>query len=221
MRNLFPSIISVSSKPAVYLGFLCMFLFVLSIHGQTKMNPQEAVALRTKVKSVAETTETISSDFTQYKHLDFLSNDIESKGTLAFKAPDLVKWEYTKPFSYAVLFKNQKLYINDEGNKSNMDLSSNQLFKQLNQLITASIRGDMFDDEAFRISYFRQDNGSLVHFMPKDKQFAEFIKAFHITFNQEGEVDEVKMIEPSGDYTHIVFSNRTQNQPLPDAVFTQ
>ena len=185
------------------------------------MTSSEATTLRSKVKVQAEKTKTISSDFTQYKHLDFLSNDIESNGKLAFKAPDLVKWEYTKPFAYTILFKDQTLYINDNGNKSNMDLGSNKIFKQLNQLITSSIRGDMFDEEQFNISYFEQDSGNVVHFFPKDKQFAEFIQAFHITFNSTGEVDQVKMIEPSGDYTQIIFSNRSLNQPLSDADFAQ
>ncbi len=185
------------------------------------MSGTEAKALRTLVKTQANATRTISSSFTQYKHLDFLTNDIESKGKMAFKAPDLVKWEYTEPFAYSVLFKDQKLYIDDAGQKSDMDLSSSKVFKQLNTLITASIRGDMFDENAFDISYFKQEKGSLVHFFPKDEQFADFIKAFHITFNMQGEVDKVKMIEPSDDYTLIVFSDRKQNQSLPDAVFAQ
>ena len=42
--------------------------------------------------------------------------------------------------------------------------------------------------------------------MPKDAQFAEFIKAFHLTFNPAGRSHRVKMIEPSDDYTQIVFS---------------
>mgnify|MGYP000580841620 CR=1 FL=1 len=168
-----------------------------------------------------EKTKTITADFTQYKHLDFLSNDIESSGKLAFKAPNMVKWEYVKPFAYSVLFKNETLFINDNGNKSDMDLGSNKLFKQLNQLITASIKGDMFDASEFEVSYFVMDRNSEVHFNPKDKQFAEFIKSFHITFNTKGEVQEVKMIEPSEDYTKIVFSNRTTNQPISDAVFAQ
>lgn len=217
-KCLFPVSIA---KTRIFTGFLLFFLFCFGLSAQTKMGMAEATELRTKVKSLSESTQTITSDFTQYKHLDFLSEDIESKGTLAFKAPDLVKWEYTMPFAYSILFKNQMLYINDDGNKSNMDLGGNKIFKQLNQLITASIRGDMFDDAEFDIDYYTKDGGSLVHFIPKDAQFAEFIRAFHITFNTSGEVVEVKMIEPSGDYTQIVFSNRSQNQPLSDAVFAQ
>jgi len=185
------------------------------------MNALEADALRTMVKKKAATTKTITSDFTQYKHLDFLANDIQSNGKLAFKAPNMVSWKYVSPFAYTVLFKNEKLYINDAGNKSNMDLSSNKLFKQLNQLITASISGDMFISEEFEISYFKIDGESLVYFTPKDAQFAEFIKAFHISFSKTGAVTKVKMIEPSDDYTQIIFTNRIENQAISNAVFTQ
>ena len=185
------------------------------------MTPTEAVALKTKVKTRAEAISTVMSEFTQYKHLDFLSDDIVSQGKLAFKVPNLVKWEYTEPFAYSVLFKNETLFINDDGNKSNMDVGSNKIFKQLNQLITASIRGDMFDDNEFNIKYFKINDSSLVYFLPKDEQFSKFIKAFHLTFNANGDVIEVKMIEPSDDYTHIKFTDRVVNKTLSDAVFTE
>ena len=173
------------------------------------------------MKALSKTTETISSDFVQYKHLDFLSNDIKSTGKLAFKSPDKVKWEYVTPFEYSVIFKNETLYINDNGNKSVMDMGSNKIFKQLNQLITASIKGDLFDADEFTVSYFKKEKKSEAHFEPTDPEFREFIKSFQIIFNSKGEVEEVKMIEPSDDYTQIIFSNRTTNQPLSDAVFAQ
>jgi outer membrane lipoprotein-sorting protein len=183
------------------------------------MNTSEADALKVKVRAQAEATETILSDFVQYKHLDFLSNDIISTGKLAFKTPDKVKWEYVTPFLYTVIFKNETLYINDSGNKSAMDIGSNKIFKQLNQLITASISGDLFDAEAFTVSYFKKEKKSEAHFEPTDPEFREYIKSFQIIFNSKGEVAEVKMVEPSDDYTLIIFSNRTTNQPLSDAVF--
>ena len=197
-----------------------LFFMVFATHAQTKMSESEASALKSKVKALAFSTKTISSDFTQYKHLDFLDNDIETSGKLAFKAPDLVKWEYVEPFKYSVLFKNEKLYINDEGNKSDIDIGSNKMFKQLNTLIISSVKGDMFDDESFFIEYFKQDTLSIVHFNPKDKKFSKYIKAFHITFNSKGDVIQVKMIEPSEDYTKIVFSNKILNLDLDETVFT-
>ena len=192
-----------------------------NLTAQTKMSSSEVAVLKAKVRAQSETTETISSDFVQYKHLDFLSNDIESTGKLAFKAPDKIKWEYVTPFVYSVIFKNEKLYINDSGNKSALDMGSNKIFKQLNQLITASIKGDLFDAEEFTVTYFKKERKSEAHFEPTDPEFREFIKSFHIIFNNNGEVEEVKMIEPSDDFTQIIFSNRTTNQPLSDAIFAQ
>lgn len=202
------------------LVFIAILTISANLFAQSPMSDQEASALKTLVKTRAATTKTISSDFTQYKHLDFLDNDVVTKGQLAFKSPNLIKWSYIDPFKYSVIFKNETLYINDEGNKSNVDIGSNKMFKQLNKLIINSVKGDMFDDEAFSIDYFKKDNSSLVQFTSKDKNLSKYISAFHITFNTEGDVEQVKMIEPSGDYTKIVFSNRVLNSPIDDAIFS-
>lgn len=198
-----------------------IFLFIaINIQSQTKMTSAEAQALKTLVKKQATTTTTINSDFTQYKHLDFLSNDIITKGKLAFKAPNLVKWEYIEPYNYTVIFKNETLYINDEGKKNQVNIGSNKLLKELNNLIINSIKGDMFDDNAFNITYFKKEKNSEVHFVPKDKKSSKYISTFQISFNNNGDVIEVKMVELSGDFTKIVFKNKTLNQPIADAIFT-
>lgn len=211
---------SAQASARICAGLLFAFLFSINLQAQTKMSNVEAKALEAKVKDLAASTTTITSDFVQYKHMDFLSNDIESKGKLSYKSPNLVKWEYVKPFVYSVLFMNETMFINNEGDKSNVDIGGNKLFKQLNKLITDSVKGDMFDASEFTITYFKKENNDEVHFAPKDASFAGYIKTFHITFNEIGEVIAVKMVEPSNDYTQIIFSNRKTNQTLPDAVFS-
>ncbi|WP_108868878.1 LolA family protein [Aquimarina aquimarini] len=200
--------------------FIFLLLFITTtLAAQTKMSTIEANALKEKVKTYASTINTISSDFTQYKHLDFLANDIVTSGKMAFKTPNMVKWEYSKPFKYSVVFKNQSLYINDNGNKNTIDIGSSEQFKQLNKLIINSVKGDMFDTNEFSINYYKKGKNSEVHFNPRDEKFKTFIKVFHITFNTKGDVIEVKMIEPSDDYTTIIFNNRTINTPLADEIF--
>lgn len=196
-----------------------LFFIVSTVHSQQKMNTVEANALKEKVKIQAAQTETITSDFVQYKHLDFLANDIITKGNLNFKTPNMVKWSYVDPFVYSVIFKDENLYINDEGQKSDVNLSSSKLFKQLNKLIVNSVKGDMFDDKEFDISYFKTATTSDVHFVPLNNKISKYIKAFHIQFNNKGDVIEIKMIEPSDDYTKILFSNRILNKTVSDAVF--
>ncbi|MCF6306411.1 MAG: outer membrane lipoprotein carrier protein LolA [Flavobacteriaceae bacterium] len=202
--------------------FLGMLFLTFGANAQeVKMNASEISSFKNQIKEVSEKTKTITSDFIQYKHLDFLTEDIKTSGKMTFKAPNWVKWEYTKPYQYSVIFKDNVLLINDGGTKSDVKISSSKLFKQLNKLIINSVTGDMFDEEQFDILYSKTENYNKVILTSKDKNFAKFIKTFELHFNKKtGAVIEVKMIEPSEDFTKIIFSNRVDNSTLSDAIFT-
>lgn len=201
--------------------FFLFLLIVVTVNGQTKLTAEQATALQQKVKARAAETKTITSDFTQYKRLQVLNNDVVSNGILAYQKPGLIKWEYQKPNTYSVLFKGDKLYINDNGKKNDVNLGKNKRFQQLNKLIAGSITGDMFITDEFEIFYFKNGKGNEAHFKPKDKRFGKFIAKFVLVFSVEGDVDVVKMIEPSGDYTKIIFSNSVTNKSIDASVFSQ
>lgn len=198
-----------------------MLIHLSSLTAQESLSPNEIRELRNRVQEQADTTRSIQSSFTQIRHLDFLSNDIISKGTLYFKAPNQVKWAYTEPYNYSVLFKNTTLYINDEGNKSEVDLGGSKLFQELNKLIVSSIQGNMFDENRYDISYFKEASDYQVHFKPKDSKLAQQIAVFQLLFKRNGSVSGLRLVESSGDYTDIVFAKRKINEPIPDSVFSQ
>ncbi|ASO06158.1 MULTISPECIES: LolA family protein [Arenibacter] len=204
-----------------------LFLVVLIAHTslllaqESKMNNTEIAEFKAKINETSKATTTIQSNFTQYKHLDFLSNDITTQGKMAFKVPNMVKWEYTEPFKYSIIFKDDKLIINDSGTKSNMDLGNSALFKKINQLIVNSVKGNLFQDSDFTMSYFKSSKYYKVIFIPKDEKIKSYIASFILFFDkQQADVMEVKMVEPTNDYTRIVFSDRLINKPLDNEVFT-
>lgn len=201
---------------------LLLFIIGGSIQAQeTAMNSAETTAFKEKVISEAKNTKTIKSDFVQYKHLDFLADDVKTSGKMIFKAPNLVKWEYTNPYQYSVVFKEDQLLINDGGTKSKVDIGNSKLFKNLNQLIVNSVKGNMFDDEAFKVSFFEASKYYKAVFIPKDKKIAQYIASFELLFNKnDAQVYEVKMVEPSKDFTRIIFSNRVLNSTINDSVFS-
>ncbi|MDC9723559.1 MAG: outer membrane lipoprotein carrier protein LolA [Urechidicola sp.] len=199
-----------------------LFLFVAIGFGQeVELSQQESEELRTNIKLQSESKNTIKSEFVQLKHLDFLSNDIESSGMLYYKSPNSIKWEYQKPFKYSATFLGDKLYINDAGKKSDLDLSSNKAFKSLNSLVVRSVKGDLFDATEFEITYFKTAQNYSVHFVPKDKKLHAFISEFVIGFSKTTfDVISVKMFENTEDYTLLIFKNQEFNNPISDAVFT-
>jgi len=202
--------------------YIYIIFFTLGVNAQqAQMSQTEINNFKKKIKAVAENTKTILSDFTQYKHLEFLSNDIKTSGKMAFKAPNLVKWEYTNPYKYSVIFKEDQLLINDDGKKSDVKIGGSKMFKKLNQLIVNSVSGNMFDNNEFDISYYKTAGFYRVLFTSKDKNLSKYIKQFILHFSKkELTVIEVKMVEPSNDYTQIIFKNRKENIVLKDEVFT-
>lgn len=207
-------------KNSVLYVFLLIAAAFTANAQEQKMSPAEITAFKNAVNATAKNTKTLTTDFVQYKHMDFLSKDIETSGKMIFKAPGMLLWQYTKPYQYSVVFKNNKISINDAGKKSEMNIGNSKMFSKLNKMIVGSVNGDMFDENEFTISYFKAEGHNITRLVPKDAALKKYIKQMDLHFDKKGNmVSQVKMTEPSGDYTTIVFKNKTTNAPVADSVF--
>lgn len=187
---------------------------------EQKMTNSEITAFKNEVTKETKNIKSLKTDFVQYKHMDFLSKDIETSGKMAFKAPNLLNWQYTKPYQYSIVFKNNKIYINDQGNKSTVDAKS-KMFEKINKLIVGSVSGNMFDDNEFTIVYYKTKDYNIAKLFPKTSTIKKYIKEVNLFFPEnESTVSQVKLIEPSGDYTKIVFKNKQVNAKIDDSAFT-
>ena len=64
--------------------------------------------VETKLNNASAQTSTITCDFTQEKHLEYLDETIISKGKFWFKKENRLRWEYMTPFKYLILLTNGK-----------------------------------------------------------------------------------------------------------------
>ncbi|WPO80153.1 outer membrane lipoprotein carrier protein LolA [Flavobacterium sp. KACC 22761] len=203
------------------IAFLILFISSNLFAQEQKMTDAEIASFKQDVNVVAKKIKTLSTDFVQYKHLDFLSKDIETSGKMVFKEPALLSWQYKKPYNYSIVFKNGKILINDEGKKSAVDIGNSKIFARINKLIIGSVSGNMFDDKEFTISYFKLKGQNLAKFIPKDATLKKYIKQIELTFDkEEATVVQVKLLESSEDYTRIVLKNKVINAKIDDSVFT-
>ncbi len=208
---------------------LKVFLVLLFINGccfgsygqEQKMSDTEIAVFKQSVSVVSKKITSLTTDFVQYKHLDFLAKDIETSGKMIFKQPNSLLWQYKKPYSYSIVFKNGKILINDEGKKSAVDMGNSKLFGKINKLIVGSVSGDLFDDKEFTISYFKNKDQNVTRFIPKDATLKKYIKQIELTFDkQDATVVQVKLMESSDDYTRIVLKNKIINAKVDEAIFT-
>ncbi len=203
--------------------FTILFLFFMTatfFAQEQKMSSSEITNFKVMIEKESKTIKTIKTDFVQYKHMDFLSKDIETSGKMSFKTPNLLNWQYTKPYTYSIVFKNNKIYINDQGKRNVIDAGSSKMFEKINKMIVGSISGTMFDDKEFTISYFKTKDFYITKLIPKTKDIQKYINQIDLYFLlNDVTVSQVKLNEPSGDYTKIFFKNKALNAKIDDSVF--
>ncbi|AZA55483.1 LolA family protein [Chryseobacterium sp. G0201] len=186
----------------------------------TAMTAAEAKAFVTKVSSETKEIKTLQSDFTQTKKMDFLDKNIVTYGRMSLKTPNILSWKYTKPYQYSIIFKDNKIFINDQGKKSSVDAKS-KTFEKINKLIVGSSNGKMFNDPEFSVAYLKNANYNVAKFTPKSAQLLKYIKQIELSFPKgQSTVSQVNMTEASGDTTNIVFKNTKINAPISASEFS-
>lgn len=204
-----------------YLLFLAAFLIGYNSFAQDFQPMKDSKTFQKKLHTIAAETNSLQSDFVQIKHLAVLSEDIESNGKLSYKASNKLRWEYTSPLEYLIILKDGKVSIKDEGKVSSYDLSGNKTFQKINEMMIGSIQGDLLVNEA-DYSYDFQENSTtyLVVMSPKQEKVKEFMKSINIYFSKKDySVEQVKMLEQSGDYTLMKFKNKKTNASISDKTF--
>jgi len=198
-----------------------VFFLILSGLSFAQMNSAEIKKLKENINSATSNLTSLQSDFTQTKHLDFMENDVKSSGKLYFKSKSKIRWEYTSPFHYYVIFNNEKMFVNDNGKKKETELSSSKLLKDLSKIMLGTVNGSgVLDETKFKISYSKTGNDYLAKMVPTDKTYKKYIKQIDLTFDGKSFLlKKIKTTEPSLDYTLIEFTNQKKNSAVDDAKF--
>lgn len=180
--------------------------------GQIILNKTEANKLKNNILNTSSSTKHLKSEFVQYKHLSFLENEIVSEGNLTYISPNYIKWQYSYPFNLEYIFADEKIIINNEGEKNEIDIGSNPLFKELNKIIISTLKGDMFDEEKFTIKYYDNTLNYKIKFIVKEINLSKYFSAFELLFKKETyDVIEIKINEDQNDFTKIKLFNKKIN----------
>ena len=200
-------------------SFVCFW--VLGGMAQAQLSPAEIKSLKANINSATANLTSLESTFIQIKHLDFMENDVKSSGKLYYKSKSKIRWEYVSPFSYYVIFNNNKMFVNDNGKTKQSDLSSSKLLKDLSQIMLGTVNGSaVLDETKFKITYSKSGADFLAKMIPTDKTYKKYIKQIDLTFDGKTYLlKKIKTTEPSLDYTLIEFSNQKKNAAVSEDKF--
>lgn len=199
---------------------ICLFLFSISMFSQNPLSKSAENSFKSSVVRKASNINSFSAEFIQVKHMKVMDDNPQSRGKVYYKSPNMLKWEYTTPYNYQVLFKDSKLYLLENGELSEVDLSGNKLFAQIGDLIAGSLNGKILEaDKDFTINFYKKGNEIKARIVPNEAHLSSMFKEIWLNFDENQLINSVQLIDPSGDYTVISMKNIEINQPISPSVF--
>ncbi|MBQ5424241.1 MAG: outer membrane lipoprotein carrier protein LolA [Bacteroidales bacterium] len=195
----------------VLLYIICL-LTVFSAFGQ---NSRELVGDQ-RVKVISEITkntvgiQSLSCQFTQTKQSSLLVDNAVAKGKMSYSRPKSMCWEYTSPYSYALVVEGDSLSMTGNGTAST-NQKANRMMKEMSSLIIGSINGErLFDERTFSINIYEETGCYRVKMNPKRKDMQRMFQNITFLFGSDDyTVRSVVLTEKSGDATTINFENLT------------
>lgn len=201
-----------------------LLLMVQSVFSQANesFSPvNNSSVINNKVAQNSADMQTLQADFVQEKHMDFLQMDIISKGKFWFRKENQLRWQYTNPYAYTIVINNGKISIDDEGRESEFNVDGNKIFEQVNNIIVTAVSGNIMDDNQYKTTVLENDNFYKIILNPKNSDVQQVIKEMQLFLGKSTlQIEQVKMIEPTDDYTLISFKNQIINEPISAGTFT-
>jgi len=201
---------------------LTILLSSVSIYGQTALSSAEQKQMITKIDKAAAAIRTMQCSFTQVKSMTLMKNSIKSKGTMYFKKPNRLRWQYTTPYDYTFIMADGKAYMKSAGKTTTIDVNKNKMFRQITEVImNCMIGGNLSKTSYFKIAMYKSGGIVQANLTPLKKELKQIYSQVTLSFNSsQTMVTKVEMKEKNGDKTTITLSDIKLNGNVSDKVFS-
>ena len=103
--------------------YLIGFLMLTSIFSFAQSNDEIMEMLTRQAASM----QCMNCRFTQQKTMAMLTEPTVSEGLMNYNSPDKMRWEYTSPYSFALLVDGEKITKITDGNEEVLDAKSGRM----------------------------------------------------------------------------------------------
>lgn len=171
------------------------------------------------IRRAADRIESISAEFVQEKQLPILARPLISAGTLHFRKPDALRWEYHRPVRNILLMNQgsiQRFRESEEGLKVQTG-SSLQAMQFVMAEIANWFKGRFDSSQMFTA---RLDSSRRIVLLPKDASLGKVIQKIELQLaDRPGLIDTVTIYESENSFTRLTFKNAVLNVDIPENLF--
>lgn len=206
----------------LFLSILLLCLANVTVEAQQMKKLNNLKEFESRLLQEAQSIESIESDFTQVKYMDVFDETITSKGKFYYKKSNKICMDYARPLNYLIVINGPKLKIVSDGKKSIMNLNSNKMMNEMQDMLTACMVGDLSKMTTnYQLEYFEDANNYLVKIRPTSKAVQTYINNIQIYLNKKDmSVNKLRLSETATNYTEYEFSNKKFNSLKDETKFT-
>jgi len=162
----------------------------------------------------------IKGNIRQEKSFAFLDDKLVSTGYFSYRKENRLRWQFNEPIEYIILIKDNAMRLREAGEEKQYK-GVNKILRQVREIILGCIDGSIIDNQNYKAAFFGNATSLKLDLQPKDRQLKEFIQRIEVEFAKEGnKLRSVVITDPSGDITHIHFTDIRTGQTIDEAVFT-
>jgi outer membrane lipoprotein carrier protein len=174
------------------------------------------------IRLAAQDVRTIQADFVQTRTVRILKSPIVSRGRLAYRRPDDLRWEYRGPIKSVLLVRGGSVerYIGrDEGFVRDSSAKVDAMAAVIRE-INLWLSGDFSASKTFRPTLSRADKTTKVELVPIDPSMRSIISRIVLTpGSRAGTVESISIDEGAEGTTRIDFNGVRINEGVTDADF--
>ena len=190
--------------------YLIGFLLLTSIFSFAQSD-EEVMNMLTQA---AASMQCMNCRFTQQKTMAMLEQPTVAEGLMSYNSPDKMRWEYTSPYSFALVVDGEKITKITDGNEEVLDAKSGRMYQGIVSIIMSSATGQkLFDKSMFDFDI--QDVGEFwkADMTPKKHNMKRMFSMLTFYFDKGSNIiSKVEMMEAGGDVTLIQFYDMKINE---------
>ncbi|MFI3332226.1 MAG: outer membrane lipoprotein carrier protein LolA [Rikenellaceae bacterium] len=196
-------------------------LLMLSINNVSAQDPQDSKDFESRIESVSTTNKSIQCDFEQRKRVKGIKDEVESHGRFYYDNRGVMSLLYDEPKGDKIVINGERFEVVTSGKVVEGEASENPMMMQICNMLQACMSGDVTRlGRGWQSDVVLISGQYIVTLQPTDRRTRRYIESLVLTFNHEDmTLDEMKMNESSGGYTHYRFINKEINKSIDPQKF--
>lgn len=191
--------------------------------GGKPLQAKEMTQALNRLKDMQKDIDVISADVYQRKKTPLLKNEVETKGQITMKRPNLIYWDITKPERRITIIDGKNMWVYQPDLKEARRYILSEQFAARQTMIFFSSAMSMSTKEMeknFNIAVYSPGGNLILEMKPKSGIVAKYLTAIHIWY-KEGEAVPYKfeVIGKRGDTTVTEFTDVALNPSVKENFF--